>query len=379
MTKILSCLGMLGLMIAAHGAYAGVALEDDFTYADGATMIAAGWVDTPVGTPAVANTYFFTGSGSNFIANNPANQPPVIADQSLARLGNTVTYKELGTTITTDWTLTANVAIAGYSRALQIGLGDATTGAGYSLHWNAGSPTTHLGHGFFTVVAQANWNTLNPIESNPPDGSGGFNLATAISGTSKPVFPTGYALPDPIFFDEDPGEPVVNKINYSPASPFLGFSELKLTWSPTTNVLEAHINNAQIPDEETLIVSVDFDTLGIPVPYSSFSRVYLSGGTNSFIDNVKVESSQIIENPNDPGDFDGDGDVDGRDFLIWQRGESETPLSPGDLLDWQENYGAGTPLVSTIAVPEPSAALLFGLAASCLMGCRHGAIGFGAK
>lgn len=34
-----------------------------------------------------------------------------------------------------------------------------------------------------------------------------------------------------------------------------------------------------------------------------------------------------------------DGDVDGRDFLVWQRGES--PASAGDLADWQANYGSG--------------------------------------
>jgi hypothetical protein len=40
--------------------------------------------------------------------------------------------------------------------------------------------------------------------------------------------------------------------------------------------------------------------------------------------------------------FDADGDVDGRDFLIWQRGGS--PAAAGgssDLADWQSNYGSG--------------------------------------
>jgi hypothetical protein len=47
-----------------------------------------------------------------------------------------------------------------------------------------------------------------------------------------------------------------------------------------------------------------------------------------------------------PGDFDFDGDVDGRDFLRWQRGQSTTPQSSGDLADWQNNYGTGSPLVA---------------------------------
>jgi parallel beta-helix repeat protein len=37
-----------------------------------------------------------------------------------------------------------------------------------------------------------------------------------------------------------------------------------------------------------------------------------------------------------PGDFDNDGDVDGRDFLMWQRNPAV-----GNLADWQANYSAG--------------------------------------
>jgi hypothetical protein len=61
------------------------------------------------------------------------------------------------------------------------------------------------------------------------------------------------------------------------------------------------------------------------------------------------------------GDFDADDDVDGRDFLAWQRGNSPNPLSASDLADWQGNYGFGT-LAATTAVPEPSClALRWGL------------------
>jgi hypothetical protein len=57
-----------------------------------------------------------------------------------------------------------------------------------------------------------------------------------------------------------------------------------------------------------------------------------------------------------PGDFDEDGDVDGRDFLVWQRGESPMPLSAGDLAEWQANYGP--PAAAIFAVPEPTTGLL---------------------
>jgi hypothetical protein len=56
-----------------------------------------------------------------------------------------------------------------------------------------------------------------------------------------------------------------------------------------------------------------------------------------------------------PGDFDEDGDVDGRDFLTWQRNPSI-----GDLADWQANYDVN-PLASSRAVPEPSSLPLLAL------------------
>jgi hypothetical protein len=65
------------------------------------------------------------------------------------------------------------------------------------------------------------------------------------------------------------------------------------------------------------------------------------------------------------GDFDFDGNVDGRDFLLWQRGESPTPLSAGDLTHWRENYGIGPPLTAAdLSVPEPSTWVLMSVIAS---------------
>jgi hypothetical protein len=73
--------------------------------------------------------------------------------------------------------------------------------------------------------------------------------------------------------------------------------------------------------------------------------------------------------PGTPGDFDEDGDVDGRDFLQWQRGESPTPFSAGDLTDWQTNYGASG-LAAVTAVPEPGSLMLVGAASLVLLSRR---------
>lgn len=58
------------------------------------------------------------------------------------------------------------------------------------------------------------------------------------------------------------------------------------------------------------------------------------------------------------GDFDYDGDVDGQDFLIWQRGGSPTPLSVADLADWQINYGALSAQRASLAIPEPTGVVI---------------------
>jgi hypothetical protein len=70
------------------------------------------------------------------------------------------------------------------------------------------------------------------------------------------------------------------------------------------------------------------------------------------------------------GDFDNDGDVDGADFLVWQRGGSPNPLGASDLAAWKANFGATASVVATVvqgsvsyssaasAVPEPSSCLI---------------------
>jgi hypothetical protein len=95
-------------------------------------------------------------------------------------------------------------------------------------------------------------------------------------------------------------------------------------------------------------VSGTFDTLKLPT---------LSGLTWDISDLYR-DGVLTVLSTGLAGDFDFDGDVDGRDFLIWQRGGSPSPLSPTDLADWQANYGSGSFVAANVAVPEPSSLLL---------------------
>ncbi len=65
-----------------------------------------------------------------------------------------------------------------------------------------------------------------------------------------------------------------------------------------------------------------------------------------------------------PGDFNFDDKVDGKDFLVWQRGGSRNPLSAADLALWQSSYNAS--LTATIVnVPEPSSLAFVFSTVSC--------------
>jgi hypothetical protein len=61
----------------------------------------------------------------------------------------------------------------------------------------------------------------------------------------------------------------------------------------------------------------------------------------------------VVSAPVGDADFNNDGVVDGRDFLVWQRGESPNTGSAEDLALWQEQYGNPGPLSASVAVPEP--------------------------
>jgi hypothetical protein len=111
-------------------------------------------------------------------------------------------------------------------------------------------------------------------------------------------------------------------------------------------------------------------TIFDPTPITVGRGMYDNGvadWSDALIDEVRVSDAALTPDQflfltapgGTDGDFDNDGDVDGRDFLAWQRGESPAPLSASDLSAWQGAYGMGG--LSAVSVPEPtSIALLFG-------------------
>lgn len=115
---------------------------------------------------------------------------------------------------------------------------------------------------------------------------------------------------------------------------------------------------------------------GVNQPFPLDTRFNVESGNNFSVDVPfrSILAVRIDRAQGQPGDFDGDGDVDGDDFLVWQRGESPSPLSQEDLAAWQESYGSVSDVNDSLTVPEP-ASLYSGVLCVLLAGVLRGRSG----
>jgi len=102
-------------------------------------------------------------------------------------------------------------------------------------------------------------------------------------------------------------------------------------------------NNTVPPDAAVALTNVTHFRI-LHNPSSGDFRGAL-GSDDFYLDNIRAISNS--------GDFDNDGDVDGADFLAWQRN-----TGVGNLSAWEESFGNTGALAATHAVPEPATGLL---------------------
>lgn len=120
-------------------------------------------------------------------------------------------------------------------------------------------------------------------------------------------------------------------------------------------------NNSNMPDQWW------YGWIGIRIDNEADATGTVTGWAYETTRGVAIEAGDVGTPIGQPGDFDGDNDVDGADFLVWQRGNTAPPLDPTALTLWQANFG--TPLVANAtAVPEPGSLLLSALGGICLVG-----------
>ena len=97
---------------------------------------------------------------------------------------------------------------------------------------------------------------------------------------------------------------------------------------------------------------------------SGIVRDYNDAGGEAYFSGLQI----VVNSPDADADFDTDGDVDGADFLAWQRGFPGT-YDATDLTAWQSAYGDGGGALS--AVPEPATWMLATLAGLAMASRRR--------
>lgn len=241
-------------------------IEDSFDYADATELTAGGWV-TVAGTPAVTGEFSFASTASGWMSSDAAVRPATQEGFSLMRLANAAVYRQLPQTVRGDWSLTITTAMNAYSRSENIGVTD-DAGNGYSLRWNGTLPTQNQGRGVLSINKLTGW------------AAGTFSNGTIMGSTVVSLqFPTAHELPAG-YVDANP-VPYRDPLLPDEEAAFTGFSTLVLTWSATTGQLSL----LQYGDEDFVLLATRTDT-----QFSSFSRVYIGGGSSSYFDNVTFES-----------------------------------------------------------------------------------------
>lgn len=84
-----------------------------------------------------------------------------------------------------------------------------------------------------------------------------------------------------------------------------------------------------------------------------------------------VATNQVVKliESGTPGDFNLSTNVDGADFLMWQRGESPHRISAAGLSNWESNYSVAPAIgaAATARIPEPATCALLILATATLV------------
>ena len=189
----------------------------------------------------------------------------------------------------------------------------------------------------------------------------------------------------------DPGMPDPNPLNFedgrlSPTDVFfalefldsmdnvLDSEEVELKAGGLVNSTVGFWTNA-VWRQYTLVGIAPAGTTQVRVRASMIDGVLNPGADpQSFF--VDAFSLTAVEAPSTSGDFDNDGDVDGRDFLAWQQGNSPNgtpggPVSAVDLAEWQGAYNGGA-LGALSSVPEPTSMACLALCLCCAGMRRNG-------
>ena len=133
------------------------------------------------------------------------------------------------------------------------------------------------------------------------------------------------------------------------------------------------------PTDQTLTVEIPLNTFDLSAGLSS-ANMHLgfagtwTGDATVYVDRIALTDTTFI--PLEDADFDQDGDIDGEDFLTWQRGlgisgnglrsqgdaNGDGNVDELDFAVWQRQLGNAPTTIDAVSVPEPNTiAVLLGL------------------
>jgi hypothetical protein len=175
-------------------------------------------------------------------------------------------------------------------------------------------------------------------------------------------------------------------------NPFTGGATFGVVIDFTGDTVFAALGSEFFTTDESVEV-MTIETTGTGLPTLSWGgHILLAGTINEFTGSRIVQSVVSFDGyqgsrtaGSDPAaNFDTDGDVDGADFLRWQRsfgtmggalkaqGDANVDgnVDAQDLAIWQTEYGTTPPLSAVNTVPEPATIILILLAALGVLGLR---------
>ncbi|RIK76803.1 MAG: hypothetical protein DCC67_13430 [Planctomycetota bacterium] len=228
----------------------------------------------------------------------------------------------------------------------------------------------------FTDVYMRTQGIILPNELIPEQNAGNLAMLARLD----PVTVSGYIF----YFDQsgDLGVQVVvggvANVDENVTLEFTALTEVVMEFSVVGNVLSASAwpVDGQKPATPQLVYTDETSALASGksgVGYDDDEQ-----GTTAVYRWVAAQDTPFIDDVGVDGDYDGDEDVDGADFLVWQSnlgsttnldadGSGNGVVDAADLGVWQTNFGAGAG-GGISAVPEPAAAtlaVLAGLALAC--------------
>lgn len=225
--------------------------------------------------------------------------------------------------------------------------------------------------------------TVLPDPSNPSHVGGNLVVTACVN----PLSLTGYLM----YFDVSgnlniqklTGGGASNDIGSSADISFNAQSEIIMELNVLGGELAGYVWQANDPagkPAQPQVIAFDSEFSG---GYAGLAFAEDDDGTAGIYRYAAAQDTPFPDTNPSNGDFDGDGDVDGADFLTWQRGlgltgqpdattgdaDDDGDVDPDDLVLWKSHFGGSPSAVS--AVPEPGSLGLIVAAGAVLAAIRR--------